>query len=130
MKSKKLFLLLAFCTIYCFAETQNPLAEDIAQQMHDLAPQCQILSSKEMREARSAFLKKNEKATIQDLVDAINTPIEGQDIISYFRSFGSCPVCEEHAKLLETDKSNGIWAIGKEQEKKTIETLLRWHILS
>jgi hypothetical protein len=40
-------------------------------------------------------------------VAAIDKPIEGQDIIAYFRSFAGS-VCQEHMNLLIKDKERGV----------------------
>lgn len=106
-----LFILMISCYSAIFSE-KDPRVIQIAQQMRDLAPQCQYLSPEAMIAVRRKFLENNRDATIAQLVDSIDTFVDGKDIISYFRSFDGS-VCQEHALLLMQDKERGIRAINR-----------------
>ena len=125
---KLLFVLVvsAYSALFC----DDARILNIAQQMRDLAPQCQYLSSEEMRKVRREFLENNKNATVEDLVNAIDRPIDGDNIIDYFRSFGPYSVCEEHTQLLQDDKRRGERGIYVGKGKTTIDTLLYWRLLS
>ena len=120
------FMLRCYSAILC----DDTRILDIAQQMRALAPQCQYLSSEAMRKVRRQFLENNKNATIEDLVGAIDTVIDNQNIIDYFRSFGSHSVCEEHIQLLLNDKPRGARGIYAGKGKTTIDTLLYCRFLS
>ncbi len=81
----------------------------IARQMRTAGAQCQCRSPGEMKAIRSGFLNSNRDATINQLVEAINTPIDGETIIPFLRSL-NCSVCTEYANSVEHDKGRGIWA--------------------
>ena len=100
----------------------------IAQEMHDLALCCQTLSSEEMKEKRLQFLKNNKLATIEDLMKAIETKVNGQDVITFLDSF-NCDVCKQYADSVKKDYEKGNRAIESNYGGTSIETVMYWRLL-
>lgn len=100
----------------------------IAREMRDIASHCQTLSSEEMKAKRLQFLKNNKSATIENLIEAIETKIEGKDIIAFLDSF-NCDVCKEYADSIKTDHERGNRAIKNNFGGTSIETVMYWRLL-
>lgn len=100
----------------------------IAREMRDVASCCQTLSSEEMKAKRLQFLKNNKLATIEDLINAIETKIDGQDIVTFLDSF-KCDVCKEYAQSIKTDYERGNRAIKNNFGGTSIETVMYWRLL-
>lgn len=111
-----------------FGKNYSDRAKKIARKMRDIGSICSKLSSKEMKEKRLEFLNGSKDATIQDLIDAIEVEIEGQNIIDYLRSF-NCDVCNEYALSVETDYGRGSRAINNNWGDTSIETVMYWRLL-
>ena len=100
----------------------------IAREMREVALCCQTASSEEMKAKRLQFLKNNNSATIEDLVKAIETKIDGKDVIAYLDSF-DCDVCKEYADSIKTDYERGNRAIKNNFGDTSIETVMYWRLL-
>ena len=81
-----------------------------------------------MKERRLAFLNDNKDATIEELIQAIEMQLDGQDIITLLKSF-KCDVCDEYAASIVSDHSRGDWAIKNGKGNTTVKTLLWWGFL-
>lgn len=124
-----LFLLIGVQTgIFSPCQANTDKVTDIAQQMFYIAPDCQKLSSEEMKARRLQFLNSNKDATINDLVKAIEIKIDGQDIIELLDSF-NCDVCTEYADSVRSDHSRGSRAIKRNFGDTSIETVMYWRLL-
>jgi hypothetical protein len=100
----------------------------IAGEMREVAACCQTASSEEMKTKRLQFLKNNKSATIDDLMKAIETKIDGKDTIEYLASC-SGDVCKEYADSIKTDYERGNRAIKNNFGDTSIETVIYWRLL-
>jgi hypothetical protein len=100
----------------------------IAREMREVASCCQTASSEEMKTKRLQFLKNNKSATIDDLMKAIETKVDGKDVIAYLDSFNS-DVCKEYAQSIKTDYERGNRAIKNNFGDTSIETVMYWRLL-
>ncbi len=96
--------------------------------MHAIASSCQALSSEEMKAKRLQFLNDNKDATVEDLVKAIETKIDGQDVIALLDSF-NCDACKQYADSVKTDYDKGTRAIKNNFGSTSIETVMYWRLL-
>lgn len=130
---KKILILLLLllgtnCGIYCDS-THNEKVMTIAYEMNALAIECQKHSSAEMKEIRKQFLNAHKDATVKQFIDALNTPINGKNVISLLRELGG-DVSNEYADSVEKDKALGEWAISRYLGGVTINDALRSGLLS
>ena len=102
-------VIVQFCFFSFGKEDAVDRAKSIARQMRVAGAQCQCCSSDQMKAVRLEFLNSNRDATISQLVEAINTPIDGETIIPFLRSLNGS-VCTEYANSVERDKGKGDWA--------------------
>jgi len=113
MKCQKIFFfvfaLQAMILPLCYAN-QNEVVEKIARQMHTSARDCEKLSSDEMAHRRLQFLNENKDATAAELVKAIEMKIDGQDIMTLFRSLNG-RVCEKCTAKMKSDYDLGRFAV-------------------
>lgn len=100
----------------------------IAREMREVASCCQTASSEEMKTKRLQFLKNNKSATIDDLMQAIKTKIDGKDVIAYLASCNG-DVCKEYADSIKTDYERGNRAIKNNFGDTSIETVMYWRLL-
>lgn len=100
----------------------------IAREMREVASCCQALSSEEVITKRLQFLKNNKSATIDDLMQAVETKIDGKDILTYLDSF-NCDVCKEYAESIKIDYEKGKRAIQNNFGSTSIETVMYWRLL-
>lgn len=100
----------------------------IAREMHGIASCCQTLSFEEMKAKRLQFLNDNKDATIEDLVKAIETKIDDQDVIALLDLF-NCDVCKQYADSVKTDYDKGNRAIKNNFGNTSIETVMYWRLL-
>lgn len=121
-------LLIAQTNSCLFGKIDSNKVKKIAHQMSVIGPECRYLSSKEMKKRRLLFLNNNKDATIAELVQAIDMPVNGHDIVTLLKSF-QCKVCNEYAASIAHDRSRGVWALEHGKGETTVETLLWWGFL-
>ena len=109
MKNVRILLVVMMPYFLCCA-TDNEKVQVIAQEMHGFGRCCQNESLERMKELRLQFLNNNKSATVKQLIDAINTPVDGKDIISLLREADG-DVCRQCADLIAQDKELGEGAI-------------------
>lgn len=122
------FLFLIQRGIFSPQRDNGDIVIKIAREMREVASCCQTASSKEMKTKRFEFLKNNKSATIEDLIKAIETKIDGKDIIAFLDSF-NCDICKEYAESIKTDHERGNRAIKNNFGSTSIETVMYWRLL-
>lgn len=122
------FLLLMQRGIFSPQRDNGNTVIKIAREMREVASCCQKASSEEMKTRRLQFLKNNKPATINDLMKAIETKIDGKDVVAYLDSF-DCDVGKEYAESIKTDYERGNRAIKNNFGDTSIETVMYWRLL-
>lgn len=100
----------------------------IAQEIRTIASDCHKLSAEEMKVQRLQFLKNNKSATISDLVNAIETKINGKDVITFLNSLNGA-VCKEYADSIKKDYEKGKKAIENNYGGTSLETVMYWRLI-